>query len=72
MAAPHVAGGVALLWQAKPSLVGNVTQTESVMEHSTQHLTDLQASGNCRGPSIFQDNTFGYGLLNLLQAVQSH
>jgi len=72
MAAPHVAGGVALLWQAKPSLDGNVGQTESVMEHAAQHLVALQASGVCRGPSFFQDNTFGWGLLNLLQAVQSH
>jgi len=72
MAAPHLAGGVALLWQAKPNLVGDITQSESVLEHAAQHLVDLQASGNCRGPSIFQDNTFGYGLLNLLQAVQAH
>ncbi len=72
MAAPHLAGGVALLWQAKPSLIGNITATESTIEHATQHLTDLQAVGACRGPSFLQDNTFGYGLINLLQAVQSH
>jgi serine protease AprX len=71
MAAPHVAGGVALLWQANPALVGNVNQTELNMEHAATHLTDLQAAGNCRGPSIFQDNTFGWGLLNLLKAVQT-
>jgi serine protease AprX len=71
MAAPHVAGGVALLWQAKPNLKGNIAQSESVLEHSTQHLTTRQAVGMCRGPSLMQDNTFGYGLLNLLQAVQA-
>ncbi|MGA2904018.1 MAG: S8 family serine peptidase [Candidatus Korobacteraceae bacterium] len=71
MAAPHVTGGVALLWQAKPSLDGNVSATEATMEHAAQHLTDPVASGNCRGPMVFQDNTFGWGLLNLLQAVQS-
>jgi len=42
------------------------------MEHPAQHLTGLQATGKDRGPNPFQDNTFGYGLLNLLQAVQSH
>jgi hypothetical protein len=63
---------VALLWQADPSLVGNVDKTESDMDHSAIHLTDFQAVGNCRGPSIFQDDTFGYGLLNLLKATQQH
>ncbi len=71
MAAPHVAGGVALLWQAKPALIGNISQSEAVMEHAAKHLVDIQAVGNCRGPSFSQDNTFGYGLLNLLQAVQA-
>ena len=69
MAAPHVAGGVALLLQANPSLAGNVGQTESNMGRAATHLIDLQAVGNCRGPSPFQDNTFGWGLLNLLKAV---
>ena len=72
MAAPHVAAGVALLWQAKPSLVGDINATQFAMETAAQHLTTLQARGFCRGASFSKDNTFGYGLLNLLQAVQSH
>jgi serine protease AprX len=69
MAAPHVAGGVALLWQVNPALKGNVDQTELNMDHAATHLIDLQAQGNCRGPRILQDNTFGWGLLNLLKAA---
>ena len=72
MAAPHVAAGVALLWQAKPSLVGDISSTQFLMETTAQHLTTLQARGFCRGASFSKDNTFGYGLLNLLQAVQAH
>ncbi len=70
MAAPHVAGAVALLWQENPSLVGDVAKTEANLDHSATHLIDNQAVGNCRGPLVFQDNTFGYGLINLLKAVQ--
>ena len=68
MAAPHLAGGVALLWQADPTLVGNIDQTQNNIQHAATHLIDVQAVGNCRGPSPFQDNTFGWGLLNLLKA----
>ena len=52
-----------------PASMGNIGQTESNMEHAATHLTDLRLSGNCRGPFPFQDNTFGWGLLNLLKAV---
>ena len=45
MAAPHVAGGVALLWQANPALIGNIGKTESNMEHAATHLTD---AAGCR------------------------
>jgi len=69
MAAPHVAGGVALLWQANPSLIGDVGQTELAMEHAATHLAPVTAVGYCRGPLILQDNTFGWGLLNLLKAA---
>jgi subtilisin family serine protease len=71
MAAPHLAGGVALLWQAKPSLIGDIDATASVFEHAATHLTSTSATGYCRGPNLFKDNTFGWGLLNLLGAVQA-
>jgi hypothetical protein len=61
---------VALLWQAKPSLVGNIDATEGLMERYAVHLTARQAVGVCRGPNFLKDNTFGFGLLNLLTAVQ--
>ena len=49
MAAPHVAGGVALIWQAKPSLAGNVDGTERLLEQSAQHLQSTsQNCGGCR------------------------
>lgn len=72
MAAPHLAGGVALLWQAETSLKGNIDASQQAFELAAQHLTTSQATGFCKGASVRKDNTFGYGLLNLLQAVQSH
>jgi subtilisin family serine protease len=69
MAAPHVAGGVALLLQADPGLEGNVGQIEANMDQAATHLKPLTAVGYCRGPLILQDNTFGWGLLNLLKAA---
>ena len=69
MAAPHLAGGVALLWQANPALVGNIDQTQNNLQRSATHLISIQAAGYCRGPLVFQDNTFGWGLINLLKAV---
>jgi len=38
MAAPHVAGAVALLWQAKPRLIGNITLT---LQYLTQNATQF-------------------------------
>ena len=69
MAAPHLAGGVALLWQAKPALVGNITKTESTLTHTSMPLRSTQ---NCGGSGQkIPNNVFGWGLLNLLKAVQA-
>ena len=69
MAAPHVAGGVALLWQANPSLVGDIDATQGAMQRAATKLRPISAAGYCRSPSGLQDNTFGWGLLNLLKAA---
>lgn len=69
MAAPHVAGGVALLWQAKPSLIGDITGTEKIFALTARHFTSTQ---NCGGSGQhIPNNVFGYGLLNLLGSVQA-
>src|SRR5207253_9159984 len=31
MAAPHIAGGVAMIWQAKPVLIGDIDGTEKLL-----------------------------------------
>jgi subtilisin family serine protease len=67
MAAPHVAGAVALLWSAVPWLRGNVDDTEAVLEQSALHLTTTQG---CGGDPInaVPNNVYGYGQINALAA----
>jgi subtilisin family serine protease len=70
MAAPEVAGAVALLWQAKPGLVGNVSRTLSYLTQNATRLTSTQSCGSYHGSSV-PNAVFGYGLLNILRAVQA-
>lgn len=70
MAAPEVAGGVALLWQAKPSLIGNISRTVTYLTQNATHLTSTQSCGSLSGQSI-PNAVFGSGLLNILKAVQA-
>jgi serine protease AprX len=69
MAAPHLAGGVALLWQAKPGLIGDITKTESIFTHNSMPLRSAQNCG-FSGQKI-PNNVFGWGLLDLLKAVKA-
>jgi len=69
MAAPHVAAGVALLWQAKPSLIGDINRTEITFKKAAYHLKSTQ---NCGGSGQnVPNNVFGYGIVNLQKAVQA-
>jgi subtilisin family serine protease len=70
MAAPEVSGAVALLWQAKPGLNGNTAKTELYLSQNATHLTSTQACGSYLGTSV-PNAVFGYGLLNILKAVQA-
>jgi subtilisin family serine protease len=64
MAAPHVAGAVALIWSARPGLIGQVALTELILNATAAHIP----SSSC-GSSGWPNNTFGYGRLDALAAV---
>jgi len=67
MATPHVAGAIALLWQAKPSLIGNIDATELLLEKKSVHKKTTETCGGTAGK--VPNNVFGYGVLNIYQAV---
>jgi subtilisin family serine protease len=65
MAAPHVAGAVALLWSCNPALVGQIDQTFQLLQDSA----DFPPVGSCGAPSEGNGNyTYGYGYLDVYQA----
>jgi serine protease AprX len=69
MAGPHVAGLVALLVSAKPSLAGNVDGLENIIEASAKNLFSDEG---CGGDTTTSDpnNVFGHGRIDALAAVQ--
>ena len=70
MASPHVAAAVALLWQAKPKLNGQLAQTVSYLTQNAAAPTNTQSCGQYLGLSI-PNAVFGYGQLDILKAVQA-
>ena len=69
MAAPHVAGLVALMWNAAPCIARNYLLTETIIQNTA---TGLTAGSTCGGDqSGIPNNTTGYGLINALAAVQT-
>jgi subtilisin family serine protease len=82
MSGPHVAGAVALLWSADPSLVGNVSRTVSILSETAKHLyvdavcpaqTDLSTVCACDGdtPESVPNNVYGWGQVDVWAAVQA-
>ena len=70
MAAPHVAGLVALLLSARPDLSGNVDAIENLIEQSAVHLTSTQTCGGIPGSSV-PSNIFGWGRIDAPAAISS-
>jgi serine protease AprX len=68
MSGPHVAGLVALIISANPSLAGNVDRIEEIIEQSAVHQTTTQACGSDTSTSI-PNNVFGWGRIDALAAV---
>lgn len=69
MASPHTAGVVALVWAAAPGYAGNVAATEALLNSTATKLTTSETCGNTAGQ--IPNNTFGYGRIDALAAVQA-
>lgn len=65
MAAPHVAGVVALMWSAGPRLVGDIDRTADILR-STARVSALSGSTHNCGD---ERNVRGAGLIDALAAV---
>ena len=70
MAAPHVAGLVALMISANPELAGKVEVIETIIEQTAVPKTTDQQCGDVDGHSI-PNNTYGYGRVDALAAVNA-
>jgi subtilisin family serine protease len=72
MAAPHVAGTVALLWSANPLLIGDYEATYDILTDTAVPRTDddfaIEKYENCRADTV-PNNIYGYGRLNTYAAV---
>jgi serine protease AprX len=71
MAAPHVAGAVALLWGAFPSLRRDVTSTEDLLAGTAQPRTTSQGCGG-DGSSQVPNNVYGWGILDVKAAYDAY
>lgn len=69
MAGPHVAGAVALLISAVPSLAGQVDLIEDILETTADTLLSDQDCSPFTGMMV-PNPIFGYGRINILKAVQ--
>ncbi|MGS2617817.1 S8 family serine peptidase [Micromonospora sp. LZ34] len=64
MAAPHVAGAVALAWSAVPNLRRDVATTRELLDRTAHDVDDLQCGGT---PA--DNNVYGEGRLNAYDLV---
>jgi len=67
MASPAVTGAIPLVWQAKPNLLRQVSQTERLLENTAIPV----ATRSCSSPSDpdVPNNVYGYGDMDILAAV---
>lgn len=68
MAGPHVAGAVALLWSADPSLIGNIDRTEQILIETAKPYTGSTSLGCFEGN--VPNAAYGYGIVDVYAAVR--
>lgn len=71
MASPHVAGTVALLWDAWDGLQRDITTTKTLLQDSADPNVSVPGNQVCGGtpPTTIPNNLFGYGLVDAYAAV---
>jgi subtilisin family serine protease len=69
MAAPHTAGLIALLWSAKPDLIGDLDATFQIVRASAEPKLDAQCPPT--PPTGVPNNVWGWGVIDALEAVQT-
>jgi hypothetical protein len=67
MAAPHIAGSIALLWSAAPTLVGDIEGTRALLDTTAVNTGD---PGECGGDEE-NNYTFGQGRLDTYASVDA-
>lgn len=70
MSAPHVAGLVALMWDAAPCLIGNYAATETIIEQTATPIPYATGGTPPPGPGNVPNYATGWGEINALAAVQ--
>ncbi|MEW5871413.1 MAG: S8 family serine peptidase [Chloroflexota bacterium] len=71
MAAPHVAGLIALMWSAAPCLVGDYVETETILQQSANPLPYPSGGEPPPGPGNVPNYATGWGEINAPAAVQA-
>lgn len=69
MAAPHVAGLVALMWEAGSCLVGDYAATETLLQESATPISYDTGNGD-EGPDMVPNHAAGWGEINAAEAVR--
>jgi subtilisin family serine protease/PKD repeat protein len=70
MSAPHVAGLIALMWEAGPCLVGDYAATETLIEQTATPIPYATNNGD-EGPGNVPNHATGWGEIDALAAVQA-
>lgn len=70
MAAPHVAGLIALMWQSAPCLLGDYVQTETLIQNTAVPIPYATGNGD-EGPANIPNHATGWGEIDALAAVEA-
>jgi len=71
MAAPHVAGLVALMWSAAPCLVGDYAQTETILQETAKPVPYASGGTPPPGPGNVPNYATGWGEIDASAAVNA-